>query len=220
MAEYDEADALMETIIQAQTSDDSDNSDTQVMRNASKRGSESSESESIDDRVADFTAPPLKIRHIAPLPSAVHANEVCVSKSDLANLIQTVLELKNTVLDVSGKLTSVTDQLNTVTGDLRKVKVALRNVNEPNDVPKVVAFKCKEKLPLRTYEDLLTFEANECPEEFKLFLLTVGGNSPTRMMANLVAAVYSMELQVSTTWKRKRCPSGPNRHCRRLSLRA
>lgn len=198
---------MLDTIIQQSTTDDSDQE--VLSSNANKRRScddqSTTDSDSLEDPVADFTATPQKIRRLSTLPNSEEAIPVeeltCVSKADLANLIRAVQSQEVA-------LRNVTDQLNTVTSELRKVKVALRNVSEPEDTPKMISFKCAENLPLKTYEDLIMFEDLADVDEFKRFLLTIGGNSVQRMLANLVAAVYSTDLQVSTTWKGKRSPSG------------
>lgn len=147
---------------------------------------------------------------IAPKPTATElpSEEMSASKSDMATLIKTLSDLKNQVEQVTHKLSSVTAQLNIVTNELRKVQVALRNVNEPEKLPKIITFDCTEMLPLKNYDDLLTFEKNVDLEDFKLYLFTIGGQNLQRMVANLVAAVYSVDLQVSTTWKGMRSPIG------------
>lgn len=101
-----------------------------------------------------------------------------------------------------------TKQLNLVTAELRKVKVALRNGDFSKDLAEAVTHECKYILPAKTYEDLLSFENTLNVEDFKRYLMTIGGRSVQRMVSNLVTAVYTLELQTATTWKGIRAPNG------------
>lgn len=47
----------------------------------------------------------------------------------------------------------------------------------------------------------ISFEGACDQDDFKSYLMTIGGKSMQRMMSNLVSVVYSIDLQTSTTWK-------------------
>lgn len=104
------------------------------------------------------------------------------------------------------------DQIDKLTNEVKKLKVSVRAFPVPESTQTSTIFRCKEFLPLATYDDLVHFEANIMDEpnksDFVAFLRTVGGHSMEKMVANLVQAVYSVELQASTTWKGVKTPQG------------
>lgn len=106
----------------------------------------------------------------------------------------------------------LSNQFNLVTAELRKIKVAMRSTSTPglSTGTSLNVYRCKSSFPIDTYADLLLFEntMEQERQDIVVFLTSIGGSSPERMMANLVSAVYSLELKVATTWKGKKGSTG------------
>lgn len=64
-------------------------------------------------------------------------------------------------------------------------------------------YKCKQYLPISTYEDLLTFDKlliGEFKVDFVAYLSSIGGKSLSSMVSNLCNAVFAVDMLPTTTW--------------------
>lgn len=189
-----------------------------------------SDSDELQDLSTDYDTPPppkyllmesngisspIPTNSSSPTPAAISSTPkaapqtdifevTCVKQDDLSHLVKAVLDLTEIVKGKEELLKENTRQLNVLTTELRKLKDALRNENSPQ----TLTFQCKESLPLKSYPDLLSFEDAFDQEDFKGFLMTIGGKTVQKMMSNLVSVIYSIDLQTTMTWKGIRSPNG------------
>lgn len=225
---YDEAEMRMDEIIYDQTASEADMAIPAPIvlnkRVITKRKhadyAYSSDGGEIEDPLANFDdEPPVKqlsspdplLQCSAELPSLDNDSQIAytvTANSDMTEVLKLVRELAESSKLQSIELRSVKAQLNNVTSELRKVKVALRGVDAPLPVQSVAEQNIQKSLPISSYEDLLLFESTLNRAEFTEFLAKIGGKTVQKMLANLVSAVYSSELQVATTWKGRRAADG------------
>lgn len=169
---------------------------------------------------------PMEADGVASPQSSSRAEITCVNSTDLAALVEAVQSLSakqfdsapivdaikclaSTVNEQSVLLRELVEQDKLIASELRKIKVCVRTADN-NSAKKGdnMSYKCKASLPLKSYFELLEFEQTMDKDDVRKFVLSVGGNTLSRMIANIVEAVYSIELQVATTWKGKKNPTG------------
>lgn len=130
----------------------------------------------------------------------------CVNGNEMTELLKNSRAMAESISLLSARIDDQNTHINSLTSELRKVKVALRGIHAPSSIP-IVTDNMKS-LPIATYADILVFEQNLDRDELFQYLLSISGKCMQKMVANLVAAVWTPQLQAATTWKGKRAADG------------
>lgn len=200
------------------TSDASDEHPAKRIRTYSNSSSSSSEEQESVPQIPDFVFPPGSITFApastsatayAPasafVPASAQASSSCGCKSDA---------LFKLLTDINAKMASHDTMFNTMSktmvdlvAEIKRLKQALKQkTSERSQTSAGPAFACRAALPLNTYEELVEFEKTP-QEELYAYAKSIGGPTPKKMAANMVAAFYTINLQVAMTWKGKRHPT-------------
>lgn len=149
----------------------------------------------------------------------------CVNTQDLSEIVQTIKTLMEkqtdsdavvdavkclakTVNQQSDLMKELLEQNATIIGELKKIKVCMRSTEKSGETVMISSYKCKSSLPLKSYIEILDFEKTMDLEDVQKYIISIGGNTLQRMIANIVEVVYSIDVQVQTTWKGKRSSTG------------
>lgn len=87
-------------------------------------------------------------------------------------------------------------------GETKRLKVEMQS-RDADRIPTLAtdAHKCKAYLPVRTFGELVEFEDTMDEKDVVFYMSTVGGITASKMVANLVNSMYSLNLQTMMTWK-------------------
>lgn len=95
---------------------------------------------------------------------------------------------------------NIKSTMHTFMAELKKINVEERSGDGETTM---MGHQCKAVLPLQNHEDLIEFERglDETRDDVMSYMMSVGGKTAKKMVANLVSCFYDMKLQTDMTWK-------------------